>query len=361
MNRKILIVVALQAFIIVVLFWLLVFYGKDEYEEMMTESEEEIETPTMVVEQENSDQGAATIVLSEKSQKLSGIQVTPLQAATHHAATRAFGSVVAIEGLVEQRARYQTALAEVNVVHSALANAQQEFQRLQLLNKDNRNVSDRAVQAAESLLKGEQAKLAAAETQVTGLRDNLRQQWGETLAQWAMQTEGGDALKRLLQYQDVLIKVTLAFDASPDAKTSLFVTPIGGQGSAVKAQLVSFAPQADTTVQGKTYFYRAPADSLRVGMRVSAQLAREDGALSGVIVPHAAVVWFSNKAWVYQKIAADKFIRREINTDIEASQGLLNGWFNTSGIVDGDEVVTSGAQLLLSEELKFQIKDENED
>lgn len=361
MNRKFLIMLGLQALIIVVLFWLLVFYGKDEYEEMMTESEEEIETQTMVAEQDKNDQGAATIVLNAKSQKLSGIQVTPMQAATHYAATRAFGSVVAIEGLVELRARYQSALAEVNVVHSSLAHAQQEFERLQLLNKDNRNVSDRAVQAAESTLKSEKAKLVAAETQVAGLRDSLRQQWGETLAKLAMQAEPGDALKRLLHYQDVLIKVTLAFDASPDVRTSLFVTPIGGQGSAVKAQLVSVAPQADTTVQGKTYFYRAAADSLRVGMRVSAQLAREDAALSGVIVPHAAVVWFSNKAWVYQKTSADKFIRREINTDIEASQGLLNGWFNTSGIAEGDEVVTSGAQLLLSEELKFQIKDENED
>jgi hypothetical protein len=361
MNRKILIMLGLQALIIVVLFWLLVFYGKDEYEEMMIESEEEIETQTMVAEQDKNDHGAATIVLNAKSQKLSGIQVTPLQTATHYAATRAFGSVVAIEGLVELRARYQSALAEVNVAHSSLANAQQEFERLQLLNKDNRNVSDRAVQAAESTLKSEKARLVAAETQVAGLRDSLRQQWGETLAKLAMQAETADTFGRLLRYQDVLVKVTLAFDASPDVRTSLFVMPIGGQGGAVKAQLVSAAPQADTTVQGKTYFYRAPADSLRVGMRVSAQLTREDAALSGVIVPHAAVVWFSNKAWVYQKIAADKFIRREINTDIEASQGLLNGWFNTSGIAEGDEVVTSGAQLLLSEELKFQIRDENDD
>lgn len=360
MNRKMLIVVALQAFIIVVLFWLLVFYGKDEYEEMAAESEEEIETQTMLVAQDN-DQGAATIVLSEKSQKISGIQATPLEPATHHAAAGAFGSVVGIESLVDLRARYQAALAEANVVRSTLDNAQQEFQRLQLLNRDNRNVSDRALQAAEALLKGEQAKLTAAETQIAGIRDNLRQQWGETLASWAMQPAPNEPLRRLLQYQDVLIKVTLSFDASPDAKTRLLVAPIGAEGSEVNAQFVSVSPLADTTIQGKTYFYRAPADNLRSGMRVSARLARHEAALQGVIVPHSAVVWFSNKAWVYQKVAADKFVRREINTDIEANQASVNGWFNTSGIAEGDEVVTSGAQLLLSEELKFQIRDENED
>jgi len=69
------------------------------------------------------------------------------------------------------------------------------------------------------------------------------------------------------------------------------------------------------------------------------------------------VVWFANKAWAYRKLGADKFVRTQINTDIEAG----NGWFNPTGIKAGDEVVTSGAQLLLSEEFKYQIKNENED
>lgn len=361
MNRKILIIVALQAFIIVLLFWLLVFYGKDEYEQMAAETEEEIETQTMVVAAEGNDQGPATIILSEKSQKLSGIQAIALAEATHHATAGAFGAVVGIEGLVDLRARYQAALAEAAVVRSTLGNAQQELQRLLVLNKDDRNVSDRAVQAAEALVKGEQARLAAAETQAAGIRDNLRQQWGETLANWAMQPAANEPLSRLLQYRDVLIKISLPFDASPDNKARMLVAPVGALGNQVQAQFVSASPQADTTVQGKTYFYRAPADNLRAGMRVSARLARDESALQGVIVPHAAVVWFSNKAWVYQKVATDKFVRREINTDIEANQADINGWFNTSGVVAGDEVVTSGAQLLLSEELKFQIRDENED
>lgn len=360
MNRKILIVVALQAFIIVVLFWLLVFYGKDEYEEMLAEREEEIETRTLVVADED-EAGAAVIALSEKSQKISGIQTAALQPATHHVTSGAFGSVVGIESLVDLRARYQAAVAETQVVRAAMENARQEFQRLSLLNKDNRNVSDRVVQAAEAQLKGDGARLAAAETQVAGIRDNLRQQWGATLADWAMQPTAGEPLRRLLQYQDALVKVTLPFDVGPDAKTRLLVAPVGAQGREAAAQFVSLSPQVDTTIQGKTWFYRAPADNLRAGMRLSARLARPDAALQGVIVPHSAVVWFSNKAWVYQKVAAEKFVRREISTEIEANQATVNGWFNTAGIVEGDEVVTSGAQLLLSEELKFQIKDENED
>ncbi len=40
MNRKTAIIIALQTLIIIVLFWVLVFYGKDEYEAAMGESEE---------------------------------------------------------------------------------------------------------------------------------------------------------------------------------------------------------------------------------------------------------------------------------------------------------------------------------
>ena len=82
---------------------------------------------------------------------------------------------------------------------------------------------------------------------------------------------------------------------------------------------------------------------------------------TGVIVPHEAVVWFANQAWVYQKVGAEKFIRRLISTEVEIESDAISGWYNTAGLAANDEVVNSGAQLLLSEELKYQIKNENED
>lgn len=362
MNKKTWIIIALQALIIVVLFWLLVFYGKDEYEELVGEGEEQIKTASHVVTGKDDDQGAATIALTPASQRQSGILTTRLQATTHQAALSSFGVVVGIESLVELRTRYLAALADANVVRAAMANSQQDYQRLQLLNQDNRNVSDRAVQAAEAVWKGDQARLAAAETQARGIRDNMRQQWGETLAAWAAQPVPGEAFQRLLQYRDVLLKVTLPYDAAPDPHAVLLVAPIGAQGQADKAQWVADSPQTDNTVQGKTFFYRAPADHLRTGMRVTARLnASGRASTTGVVVPHEAVVWYSNKAWAYQKTGADKFVRRAVNTDVEVNSATVNGWFNAAGFKAGDEVVTSGAQLLLSEELKSEIVNENED
>lgn len=351
MNRKTAIIIALQTLIIIVLFWVLVFYGKDEYEAAMGESEEEIATPSHVA----TENGAPTITLPVESQRQSGIVATTLHAASHQAAVSSFGVVVPIDSLVELRTRYLAALADANVVRATIASSRQDYQRLAQLNRDNRNVSDRAVAVAEAALKSDEARLAAAETAASSLRDSMRQQWGDVLAGRATQSGG---LQRLLKYDDMLVQVTLPFDSPPpDAQTPLLIAPAGAQERTIPATFISPSPQTDSTIQGKTYFYVAPAASLRAGMRVTTRLAARDKATAGVIVPHAAVVWFANKAWVYRKQGADKFVRTRINTDIEAG----DGWFNAGGIHAGDEVVTSGAQLLLSEEFKYQIKNENED
>ena len=50
MNRKATIIIFLQAALIVVLFWFLIFFGKDEYEAATTEGEEGIVTKSLFLE-----------------------------------------------------------------------------------------------------------------------------------------------------------------------------------------------------------------------------------------------------------------------------------------------------------------------
>ncbi len=354
MNKKTLVIIGLQTVIIVVLFWVLVFYGKDEYEAATNEKDEVIASPSLVT----TENGAAVVTLSAESQKQSGIATTTLQGTTHEAAVSTFGTVVGIDTLMEMRTRYLTAAAEANVIRASIGNSKQDYERLRLLNQDGRNVSDRAVAAAESAWKAEQARLNASETTAASLRDAMRQQWGQTLADWAAQATPTNDFQRLLKYQDVLLQVTLPIATATPAKNStLQIEPSGSQGKTIAATFISAAPQTDTTIQGKTFYYRAPAEQLRAGMRVTARLSEADKAQSGVIVPANAVVWYANQAWLYRKQGNDKFVRTPITTDIEVD----DGWFNTTGLKAGDAVVTTGAQLLLSEEFKYQIKNENED
>jgi hypothetical protein len=361
MNRKATIIIGLQAALIVILFWFLIFYGKDEYETATSEREEGLNTKSLVVVNKENEKGVATLALPIASQQQSGIKTTKLVATQHQSATASFGTVEAIDGLVEMRTRYLAALADGNVIRTSIASAEQNLQRLQLLNQDDKNVSDRAVQEAQASLNSDKAKLATSSTLANGIRDNMRQQWGATLANWATQTSSNSEFQSLLQSHEVLLKITLPFDVTPNKNTELKIFPMGSQKQLVKAQFISDAPQADNSIQGKTYFYHAPSGNLRAGMRVTTHLDMQGKASSGVIVPHEAVVWYANQAWVYQKVGADKFIRRLISTETEIESETISGWYNTAGLAANDEVVNSGAQLLLSEELKYQIKNENED
>ena len=355
MNRKTLTIIILQALIIIIMFWLLVFYGKDEYEAYsQEEQEEEIASPPRV----SSENGAAVVTLPTETQRQSGIVTSPLRAAHYQSTLSAFGTVVNLDAYSELRTRYLAAKAEAGVVRASIVNSQKEYQRMLQLNRDDHNVSDRAVAAAEAAWRADEARLAAAETAAASIRDTIRQQWGETLAAWATQQPAGEALQRLLQHRDVLLQITLPFDARmPGKEAALMIEPVGASGKATRATFASAAPQTDAAIQGETFFYRASSDNLRVGMRIAAHLVQSGKAAAGTIIPASAVVWYGGKTWVYQKQSEERFIRRQVSTEREAD----DGWFDAGNIKSGDEVVTSGAQLLLSEEFKYQITNENED
>lgn len=353
MNKKTLFIIGLQTLLIIALFWVLVFYGKDEYEAATKENNEETIATSSMVTNEN---GAATVTLTSGALQQSGITTSPLQAATHEGAVSAFGTVVSMDGLLELRTRYLTTLAETEVARSAIANSRQEFERMRTLNQDNRNVSDRAVSLAEAAWKADQARLHAGELSASALKDSMRQQWGEALAGMACQPTNA-MFQRLLQRQESLVQITLPIDAAlPESHSTLMIETPGGQ-KAIEAKFLSPAPQAENTIQGKTFFYLAPSAQLRAGMRVTANLSEPGRAQPGVIVPANAVVWYSNQPWAYRKLGAGKFVRTPIKTDVEVE----GGWFNAGTLNPGEAVVTTGAQLLLSEEFKYQIKNENED
>jgi len=165
----------------------------------------------------------------------------------------------------------------------------------------------------------------------------------------------------------VLIQVSLPLNtATPKVGSTINVTPLSESTSTIKAIYVSPASTSDSSGFGKTFYYSAPADLLRIGMRVNVNIANNaSAAASGVIIPNTAVVWYAGKPWAYfkqnkNKAGLDQFVRKPISTDSEVDSGIGNGWFNQS-VDENSEVVVSGAQLLLSEEFKYLIKNENED
>jgi len=354
MNRKLTIIIGLQAFLIVVLFWVLVFYGKDEFEAMTQQTEEEIETPNRVV----TEKGSTIISISTATQKQSEITISQLTPGKHQSSVNSYGNVVSIDTLIDLRSRYLAAKSDIEVLRTALSYNKNEFLRLQTLNQDDKNVSDKVVATAKSNIKADEAKIAAAESSAKSITDSMRQMWGETLTQHASQLEKSELLQNLISNQEVLIQITLPFDAAePGQNSSIMIAPTAVPSQSIRALFLSRAPASSTTIQGKTYFYHAKTRDLRAGMQVNAVSATSSKVNDGVIIPNSAIIWYAGKSWVYKKTADEKFSRIPVATDTEAG----NGWFYQGNLKPGDHVVTSGAQLLLSEEFKSQITNENDD
>jgi hypothetical protein len=349
-NRLVYLVGVLLA-VIVILAWGLVYFARDEIAAFSSaDDNEKASSPA----QTSSQDGATLVRVSEKTQKGSAIVTRPLEAHALQSRAEIFGTVVNIQSLVEQRARFVAAQIEIRVVQASLTRSSAEYQRMQTLFRDKQMVSLRAVQAAESDWKSDQAKRASSESEVANIRAAVRQQWGEALSRIALAP--GREIDGLLSGQQVLVQLSWGTEQG-DPPTTVKVSQVGSADKPIAAQFVSAALQADSEVAGRTFWYRAPGAGLRVGMRVAATLEDEKGARNGVVVPFSAPVWHGGKAWIYLKRDDDTFERREVTT----TESTNDGWFNGAPFISGDEVVVSGAQLLLSEEFRYQIKDENDD
>ena len=351
MNKKLTLIIIIETLLIIALFWVLIFYGKDEYEAYQAELNEEIESPSHVADK----QGISVVTLSPEIQKNSGISTTKISATSFSSAQKSVGNVVAIDSLIEAKSKYLNLFAETSIARAANSQNLQHYQRLKSLNEDDKNVSDHAVQVALANANADQAKVTAAQLQLKNLQITTKLQWGEALAKLVFSDKLPPHLQNLLNRKNVLVQVSLPLNsASPRVASSIYMTPFS-ETNAIKAIYVSPAAQADVSNYGKTFYYSAPAESLRIGMRVSVDTPAS-GANNGAVIPSNAVVWYAGKPWAYFKNGKDQFVRKPIVADSEVN----GGWFNPNISADS-EVVVSGAQLLLSEEFKYQIKNENED
>ena len=362
MTKKTTLIIALQAILIIALFWVLIFLGKDEFETYQNEQEEEIESLNRV----STTEGINIVSLSPATQQNSGIQTIKISSATFQGDIKSFGNVVSIDSLTEAKSRYLNLKTEVSLATAASSHNLKQYQRLKALNADDKNVSDQALQAALASVEGDKAKITSNQLQLKNLIINTKLQWGEALAGLAFADKLPPHLAGLLNNKNVLIQISLPLSsATPAAGSTVNVTPLNESVAPIQAIYVSPATQSDTNGFGKTFYYSAPADLLRIGMRVNVVTeAAASENTGGVVIPSNAVVWYSGKAWAYFKNGQDKdsvkFIRKPISTSTEVDEGKNSGWFN-QGISDNSEVVVSGAQLLLSEEFKYLIKNENED
>ncbi len=318
------------------------------------EREEELEKPVVPPRRASrSVSGELVITLDEPTIRRLALKVEPLSAIAAPAERKAYGQVLNAGSLIKLQ-------ADLAIAEAELAVARPEFERLQSLHQAGQNASLRSLQAA-------QAQFVSSQTSARAALQQLSLAWGKGIAGLPA-AERGALIDRVVKGEQALARVHLPpGEALAGAPAAAAAAPLGLEERRLETLRLFEAPETDARLQGQSFILllniaaavpgQPQAAGLPPGTALIAYLQESGEPQKGILLPRAAILRHAGKAWVYQQIDSQKFSRREVHLD----RPMEKGWFTTSPFREGDRVVASGAQALLSEELKSSIAVEEEE
>jgi hypothetical protein len=340
MKRLLLIIVAV--IVLGALAWTVVENRKER------DKEGERERPASAPSRVSVVNGATVVTVDEAARRASAIEVARVPSAEYRGEVRAYGSVLMLGRLTDLANAYAVAKSEVQTARAKLAASKTAFERARTLYREDQNVSLARMQEAEAAFRADEASVAASESRAETLAATARQEWGPVLGKALIERQ--PLITRLMERSDVLLQVTLPSGIALEEPPASAQVQTGKEARAA-VRLVSPAPRTDAKIQGASFFYLAPAATgLLPGMNVVVYLPTGQ-ARSGAVIPREAVVWWQERAWIYRRSGADAFTRVPIATDQPAADGYV-----VADVPADSEIVTRGAQLLLSEEFRAQIR-----
>lgn len=346
----------LQSVLVVGLAWAAIYLGRDEFRLFSGREQDEVPTRSRL----DNESRLPAVQLSAAGAKQIGIELVRVEPARFAPQQSVAVTVIDPQPLVELRGRMQAGRLALQAAQAAVTASRGEEARVRALYEDDRNASQRALQAASAQAQADAVRARAAETALESLRAQARASWGVVVAGWLDALDAGP-IDRLANGTESLLRASVRAEDAIGKPGTLRVSIPGHQQARAAAPLGP-APQADAHQGGSGLLYRLSASDLRPGMRLAGNLSHGQQQRAGALLPASAVIWYAGKPWVYVSEAepgdtdAGAFRRR----DISGGERLGDAWF-VLGLDDDAEVVLRGAQTLLSEELKFQIKNENDD
>ncbi len=314
----------------------LLFAFRQGREELASEAhaDQPVVSPSKV---ETGTNGETVVTLDEKGQKLIGLQTVSLPSSELPREIKAYGQVLDPAPLV-------SLLSDTASLRASLSASSKEYDRSKTLFDQGQNASAQALETAEAAMKRDGIALKATEAQ-------LLSAWGKAISD---QPDLPSFVQSLAARETALIRLNL-----PSGEL-LEQTPVGGrvipsdQSQPIETRFLGRATTTDHQVQGDGFLFIATNAPivLTPGLSVAGFVQLPGEPSRGVIVPDAAIVRSAERSWVYVQTTKTSFARREIALDYPAN----GGWFVTNAVVPNDRLVVTGAQMLLSEERKKEIK-----
>jgi len=267
------------------------------------------------------------------------------------------------------------ARASIKEIEAELAAARASYESKRALNASGKLVSDRELESARSTVQSDEARLAAAQHKLElAQAERDRSSRGQeplplTLGQGGLVVDApvspgeyvaaGQVLLRVADVSRLVARVQLSLGESWQTENGPpRIRLAGGTDPVLPAEPIGQAGTAGAQTGGQTWLLAVanPRGAWQAGMPVVAYLPQSGAPQSGVIVPFSALVRYGGLAWVYVQSDEQSFERRAL----QGARPTPDGWFVPAGLSAGENVVVTGAQELLSEQLKEQIEAEEE-
>lgn len=290
-----------------------------------------------------------TVRLTADQQHQIGLQTAVLEAATHPEQFRAYGAVLDVARITDLTNSYANAQAQLQTAQAKFDVAKSAFERAQSL-VHSAILAKRDAEAAEGTFRTDQASLTAAESQLKTLAATARQEWGPVIGKGVV--ERSPQVVQLIERDQFLVQVTLPPGVVLVEPPGAALAQAPSRNANIDLQYVSPATRTDARIQGLSYFFVASGDSgLLPGMNTTVYVP-SGKTYEGVFLEDTAIVQWQGRSWVYLRAGPDTFKRHPISTD----QPVSDDDYVVQDIPPGSEIVIQGAQVLLSEEAKSELR-----
>lgn len=273
------------------------------------------------------------------------IRTTSLQRLESRRDVTAYGIVRGPERLVALVSEVVAARSVLAAARARAVLAREEASRAVRLYRARRNISEAALQRAQSALAVAQSAQVSAAATLGQFKSRLLAQWGPQLSRSA--SVASAPVSALESGKDVLVEVSLPFGRTvrnPPAVASA-TTPSGDN---VRLHFISRAPRIAAGVAGESLFYVMPARaSAPIGMPLAVRL-KTSAPAAGVRVPRCAVVWYRGDVFVFRETAPGLFAPVPIRGFFPSAGGYFVPQDRDNPLRPGERIVVRGAALLYS-------------
>ncbi|HTI71614.1 MAG TPA: efflux RND transporter periplasmic adaptor subunit [Candidatus Limnocylindria bacterium] len=283
---------------------------------------------------EHEEKGAEGIPLSRGAQEKMGLILQPAAGTNVLAEIRGLGRVLDTALLVQQ-------WNELGVARIAAGASHKEWERLGTLFSQGQNASARALEAGEAAMKRDEAVAVGAEAR-------LNTTWGTAFVH---RPEMPELIGHLARMETVVVRIEFPLGSVlEDLPPTVSLSPLADPTRRVSIEVLGAAPSADPLTQGPAFLGTIPGKGFVPGTAFDAFCPQPKALRTGAFIPSSAIVRHEGAAYVYTPLSADHFARRAVTLE----QPLADGWLVSGGVTNGQSVVITGAQMLLSTELKGQ-------